>query len=70
MKFDENDGNGKPFQNLMFVIRDWSSPDDYEYGLDGGNRFLKSFLQIRDFHTPELKSIRQYISASQPIRQY
>lgn len=48
----------------MFVIRDWSSPDDYEYGLDGGNKFLKSFLQIRDFHTPELKSIRQYMEAS------
>lgn len=48
----------------MFVIRDWSSPDDYEYGLDGGNRFLKSFLQIREFHTPELKSIRQYMEAS------
>ena len=48
----------------MFVIRDWSSPDEYEYGLDGGNRFLKSFLQIRDFHTPELKSIRQYMEAS------
>lgn len=48
----------------MFVIRDWSSPDDYEYGLDGGNRFLKSFLEIKEFHTPELKSIRQYMEAS------
>ncbi|CAO1423679.1 unnamed protein product, partial [Diamesa hyperborea] len=61
---EDNNGAGKPFQNLMFVIRDWSSPDDYEYGLDGGNRFLKSFLQIREFHTPELKSIRQYMEAS------
>ena len=48
----------------MFVIRDWSSPDDYDYGLDGGNKFLKSFLKVREFHTPELKSIRQYMEAS------
>ncbi|CAO1438859.1 unnamed protein product, partial [Diamesa serratosioi] len=61
---EDNGEDGKPFQNLMFVIRDWSSPDDYEYGLDGGNRFLKSFLRIKDFHTPELKSIRQYMEAS------
>lgn len=45
----------------MFVIRDWMSPEEYNYGFEGGNNFIKMFLLIKDFHTPELKQVRQYL---------
>ena len=43
------------------MIRDWISPEEYNYGLQGGNDFIKSFLKIKDFHTNELKTVREYL---------
>lgn len=45
----------------MFVIRDWTSPEEYDYGFNGGKRFIKSVLTVRDFHTAELKTVREYL---------
>lgn len=45
----------------MFVIRDWISPEEYNYGIEGGNNFIKMFMRVKDFHTPELKQVRQYL---------
>lgn len=45
----------------MFIIRDWISPEEYNYGLDGGNKFIKMFLRIKDFHTTELKAVRNHM---------
>lgn len=45
----------------MFLIRDWNQPEEYSYGIEGGNRFLKKFLSIKNFHTAELKQVREYI---------
>uniref|UniRef100_A0A8C9Z659 Atlastin 3 n=1 Tax=Sander lucioperca TaxID=283035 RepID=A0A8C9Z659_SANLU len=36
----------KPFQSLMFLIRDWSFPYEYDYGFKGGNKFLDKRLQV------------------------
>lgn len=55
---------GKPFQNLLFLIRDWSNPDEFEFGTEGGDAYLKGVLKIKSEQTDELKSVRQYISAS------
>ena len=30
----------KTFQNIMLLIRDWLQPDDYDYGLSGGQEML------------------------------
>lgn len=57
----ETDSQSKPFQKLMFIIRDWISPEEYDFGYDGGNKFIKMFLRIKDFHTSELKAVRQYL---------
>ncbi|XP_049500188.1 atlastin-3 isoform X2 [Panthera uncia] len=35
----------KPFQTLMFLVRDWSFPYEYSYGLQGGMSFLDKRLQ-------------------------
>lgn len=57
----ETDSDSKPFQKLMFIIRDWISPDEYNYGLKGGNKFIKMFLRIKDFHSTELQAVRNYL---------
>uniref|UniRef100_A0A3Q3ENT5 Atlastin GTPase 2 n=1 Tax=Kryptolebias marmoratus TaxID=37003 RepID=A0A3Q3ENT5_KRYMA len=48
----------KPFQSLMFLIRDWCYPYDYEYGLEGGNAFLDKKLQKQH---EELQNVRKHI---------
>lgn len=45
----------------MFLIRDWISPEEYAYGFQGGNKFIKMFLRIKDFQTAELKTVREYL---------
>ncbi|KAE8299967.1 Atlastin-2 [Larimichthys crocea] len=37
----------KPFQTLMFLIRDWSYPYEHPYGLEGGQSFLEKRLQVK-----------------------
>ncbi|MED6256418.1 putative RING-H2 finger protein [Ataeniobius toweri] len=37
----------KPFQSLMFLIRDWSFPYEHTYGLEGGNTLLRKRLEVR-----------------------
>uniref|UniRef100_A0A8B9RMJ6 Atlastin 3 n=1 Tax=Astyanax mexicanus TaxID=7994 RepID=A0A8B9RMJ6_ASTMX len=49
----------KPFQSLMFLIRDWSFPYEYDYGLKGGSQFLDKRLQ--DSQHEELQTVRQHI---------
>lgn len=33
-------------QSLMFLVRDWSFPYEYSYGLKGGGQFLDKRLQV------------------------
>ena len=55
---------GKPFQNLLFLIRDWGNPDEFEFGTEGGDDYLAGVLKIKSEQKPELRSLRQYISSS------
>jgi atlastin len=52
----------KPFQSLIFLIRDWSSPDQHEYGRDGGKQLIKDYLLINDAISPESINVRRLIS--------
>ncbi|CAG9800051.1 unnamed protein product [Chironomus riparius] len=54
----------RPFQKLTFLIRDWGNPDEFEFGLTGGNYFLKDVLKVQKDHKPELQEVRQSISKS------
>ncbi|KTG03021.1 hypothetical protein cypCar_00005146 [Cyprinus carpio] len=40
----------KPFQSLMFLVRDWSFPYEYKYGFKGGSDFLDKRLQLYLFY--------------------
>ena len=55
---------GTPFQNLMFLIRDWQYAEEHAYGLDGGQGLLDEVLKIEEDQQEELKSLRQYIYKS------
>ncbi|KAM9832741.1 atlastin-3-like isoform X2 [Syngnathus typhle] len=51
----------KPFQSLMFLIRDWSFPYEYTYGFKGGNEFLEKRLQVKEAQHEELQTVREHI---------
>ncbi|XP_046885106.1 atlastin-2 isoform X2 [Hypomesus transpacificus] len=51
----------KPFQSLMFLIRDWCYPYEHNYGLQGGNHFLERRLQVKQNQHEELQNVRKHI---------
>uniref|UniRef100_A0A8C0GEN0 Atlastin GTPase 2 n=1 Tax=Chelonoidis abingdonii TaxID=106734 RepID=A0A8C0GEN0_CHEAB len=51
----------KPFQTLMFLIRDWSYPYEHSYGLEGGKKFLEKRLQVKHNQHEELQNVRKHI---------
>uniref|UniRef100_A0A7N5ZYH4 GB1/RHD3-type G domain-containing protein n=1 Tax=Anabas testudineus TaxID=64144 RepID=A0A7N5ZYH4_ANATE len=51
----------KPFQSLMFLIRDWSFPYEYIYGFKGGSQFLDKRLQVKEAQHEELQTVREHI---------
>ncbi|VDD85241.1 unnamed protein product [Enterobius vermicularis] len=36
-------GQAKPFQSLLYLVRDWSCEDEYKYGFEGGEAYLRLF---------------------------
>ncbi|XP_065153386.1 atlastin-2 isoform X1 [Paramisgurnus dabryanus] len=53
----------KPFQKLLFLIRDWCFPYEHNYGLDGGNAFLERRLKLKPNQHEELQNVRKHIHA-------
>ncbi|XP_059259234.1 atlastin-3 isoform X2 [Mustela nigripes] len=51
----------KPFQTLMFLVRDWSFPYEYSYGLEGGMSFLDKRLQVKEHQHEEIQNVRNHI---------
>uniref|UniRef100_A0AAQ4R179 GB1/RHD3-type G domain-containing protein n=1 Tax=Gasterosteus aculeatus aculeatus TaxID=481459 RepID=A0AAQ4R179_GASAC len=51
----------KPFQSLMFLIRDWCYPYEHNYGLEGGNNFLEKRLQVKQNQHEELQNVRKHV---------
>lgn len=43
----EESSETKPFQALIFLVRDWSFPYEAEYGFSGGKRILERRLQVK-----------------------
>lgn len=61
LALEDNDNVSKPFQCLMFLVRDWSFPYESPYGVAGGRKVLEKRLQISDKQHQELRQIRQHI---------
>ena len=53
----------KPFQKLLFLVRDWSFIKDYAFGKNGGQQFLEKKLKVSTEQASELKSIRENINS-------
>lgn len=54
--------NEKPFQNLMFIVRDW--PYAQRYGFGDGQDFIDKKLTGNDKQTPEMRDLRNRIRQS------
>ncbi|GLH06419.1 Atlastin [Gryllus bimaculatus] len=59
----EDDAGIKPFQKLLFLVRDWSFPYEAQYGSHGGTVILNRRLTISDKQHPELQSLRKHIKS-------
>ncbi|NXU38668.1 ATLA1 protein, partial [Drymodes brunneopygia] len=51
----------KPFQSLIFLVRDWSFPYEFSYGSDGGAKFLEKRLKVSGNQHEELQNVRKHI---------
>ncbi|XP_062904670.1 atlastin-1 isoform X1 [Mobula hypostoma] len=51
----------KPFQSLIFLVRDWSFPYEFNYGRNGGIKFLEKRLKISENQHEELQNVRKHI---------
>jgi Guanylate-binding protein, N-terminal domain len=57
---DKRDYN-KPFQNIFFLMRDWSHQHSFGYGLAGGAQYIADTLHVKDDQHPDLQPVRKYI---------
>lgn len=46
----DQDHEGKVFQTLEFLVRDWPYPYDYPFGAEGGSTFLQQKLEVSFYH--------------------
>ena len=47
---DDNSASSKPFQNLVFLVRDWENHEQFPFGNDGGRRFIQRKLEEKPNH--------------------
>lgn len=48
----------------MVLLRDWSNSDQYDFGIEGGQKYLNHILTIKPDQKAELTSVRQFIHDS------
>jgi len=61
---EDDECNLKPFQSLIFLVRDWGSPFEIEYGFEGGRRLLDTRLNVADKQHADIKRTRDDIRRS------
>ncbi|XP_029189350.2 atlastin-1-like [Acropora millepora] len=62
-KLAMEESNIKPFQRLVFLVRDWSFPYEAPYGAEGGNNVLEKRLQMTETQHSELMQVRKHIKS-------
>ncbi|KAH9371486.1 hypothetical protein HPB48_018864 [Haemaphysalis longicornis] len=53
----------RPFQKLLFLVRDWQYGYERAYGFDGGYDLLEQRLKVSEELDPELQSLRHDIES-------
>ena len=51
----------KPFQNLLFLIRDWSTQKNHAFGFNGGYDMLENVLKTSKDQDEHQKSLEKFI---------
>ncbi|KAL1482523.1 hypothetical protein MTO96_033738 [Rhipicephalus appendiculatus] len=49
------------FQKLLFLVRDWSWPHEFQFGSHGGKSLIANRLKITHGQATELKTLRQHL---------
>ncbi|KAM7445038.1 putative RING-H2 finger protein [Porites harrisoni] len=62
-KLAMEESNIKPFQRLVFLVRDWSFPYEAPYGSTGGNQVLEKRLRMTEKQHSELMQVRRHIKS-------
>lgn len=55
--------NERPFQKLVFLIRDWQFPDEAAYGAKGGHELLTKFMSTHGNQHNANRQLRQHLSS-------
>ncbi|KAJ8736061.1 hypothetical protein PYW08_006717 [Mythimna loreyi] len=58
------ESEGKAFQTLLFLVRDWLFQYEHAFGFDGGAELLSKRLQSSPNQNPELREVREHINSS------
>lgn len=67
-KLAKKGDSGKPFQKLLFLVRDWNFPFDAEYGAEGGQKLLKRRLEYSGAQSSEMCDLqKEFISSFEAI---
>lgn len=54
----------KPFQNLLFIVRDWSYPFESDYGWNGGQQVVNKRLEKIIKQTEDMQMLRDDIRSN------
>jgi len=57
-----DDSGDTPFQNLVFLLRDWQFPYEKSFGAEGGQQLLETTLKVEDEQPEELQNVRKDLS--------
>lgn len=60
---NSREGSLKPFQDFLFLVRDFVHVDDHSYGLEGGNEYIGELLNNRT-GVEALDDVRNHIRVS------
>ena len=62
-KLATSESECKPFQSLLFLVRDWPTPYEYDFGAVGGEELLKKKIESHEGQHHDLKSVRNHINS-------
>lgn len=49
---------------FFFSLTTQENPEEYQYGVKGGQKYLQNYLQITEDQQKELQSVRKFINFS------
>lgn len=63
-KLSLNECDEKPFQNLVFIVRDWLFAYEHDFGWNGGQQVVDNRLETTTKQTEDMKELRHQLRAS------